>query len=89
MLRGGRAHHRPHLGQGNKVGEQQMRDDRGDDYIKRVLESDFEKLSGRERCGGERPALQCIAFDQALNPSINVIEKHRVRAGPAAPDAPQ
>ena len=66
-----------------------MRDDRGDDYVERMLEPDLKKLSGRKRCGGEGPALQCIALDEALNPSINVIEKHRVRAGPAAPYAPQ
>jgi hypothetical protein len=75
-------------GQGDKVGEKDMRDEEGQDEKDRVLEDTLEELHPVQGRRIQLAARGRIAIDPALHPAVDMLQIDRLRAGPSAPDTP-
>ena len=87
VLGGGARDHRVHMRQRHEVREEEMRDRCRKQNEQRVLGDSPHHLGRIPRRGVEPAARGRIAVDQPLDGAIDEFEKHRLRAGPAAPDA--
>jgi hypothetical protein len=64
-----------------------MRDGGGEQRVDRPFHRALDDLAGVVGGGVEFPAFGSVAIDPAFDAAEDVFEKHRVGAGPAAPEA--
>src|SRR4051812_46132194 len=63
-----------------------MRDDGGDEDVKHVFAAPAEGLGGGPWSEVEFAASRRIAFEEAFNSAVDLIEENSLGTGPAAPD---